>query len=131
VKMRLLLDASFPEPMSAYSQPGIELERWQGQALSDVELLRVASSEGYDAVVFLGRQTLARTELVSEATRSSGSAGSAMVVTHTIDPARAMTHVSSHLRTIRREARSGLILLILSDGVRVLKPADLESVPKS
>jgi hypothetical protein len=112
-EVRLLLDASFPEPSTTYAPAGVRLERWQG-GVSDVDLLRSASTDGYDGVIFLGKQTLARSELLTEVIHSS----CGMIVTYTQDPTRAMTNFLSHLRTIQMELRPGHVLLVLADGVR-------------
>ncbi len=110
--MRLLVDASFPQRVTAPNTAGVHIERWSGIDISDASLVREASAQGYDAVVFLGLETLAEDHVRDEAFKRNIS----IIVTVTDDPITGAMHLACRLRLLARQLRPRDVWVLRSDG---------------
>ena len=52
--MRFLVDSDFPANVAVEAPLGIELMRWSGEAIGDVDLVREAEAGRFEGVVFSG-----------------------------------------------------------------------------
>lgn len=111
---RLLLDSAFPEPTTGYSRPGIVLDRWHHEDLSDTQLVAAADKDGYQAVAFVGPEVLARDEVIDAAIR----AGISLVITTAADPLRAQRDIVVHLPSVGKAAGRGRLVWVTAHGVR-------------
>lgn len=111
--MRLLLDGGFPSWAEAQGTRSVTLAPL-GPFGTDAEVFRSAAEDGCDAVVLLGRESLAN----SEALRAAEEAGIGVVVTHADDPIAATRALSDHLPALAAQAGPGYVVLVLADAVR-------------
>ena len=120
--MKLLLDSSLPRSLTENSTALLEVEDAPGQLgdLSDAEIVHFAADNGFDAVAFLGRDTLASIPVVASAAQD----GVALVITHTDEPVEAERHIAEHFRALEREVGPGRLVLVLRSGLRIY---DLDS----
>jgi hypothetical protein len=97
--MKLLLDSSFPEFGPAQlTTAGWEVERLEESRGSDEAAIQLAAAKGFHAIVFLGRQTLARPEVAAEATERR----IAVVVTTSMHPIDSLAHLRRNLAKMRK-----------------------------
>ncbi len=101
--MRVLLDQAFPTMVAQVSRREFELVRWQGLGLSDLEVLKSASQDGFDAVALLGRASLARPEVISTAIEQL----LAVIVTANVSPVEAVLALGVHAATIQQRLKPG------------------------
>lgn len=85
------------------SRREFELVRWQGLGLSDLEVLKSASQDGFDAVALLGRASLARPEVISTAIEQL----LAVIVTANVSPVEAVLALGVHAATIQQRLKPG------------------------
>lgn len=91
------------------------LDQWTGDVVSDEGLVQYAAAEGYVAVVVMGRNALAREDLLDAAR----AAGIALVITHSDDPVRADEELSSHLKRIGHLVTPGTVIIAQSAAAKV------------
>jgi hypothetical protein len=113
--LKILLDSGFPVSATSHRAPNVVLHLWEGDAVTDAEFVRHAAAGGYAGVVTLGRNSLAREDLLDaiEATRI------ALVVTHSDDPVKAEEELSHHLRRLGRLVGPSAVLVAQVAGVKV------------
>lgn len=122
--MKILLDSAFSRALEDYSRPGIDLHRWSGSDVSDLDLLGQADRDGYQAIVFLGQQVLAR----PAAREAASQLGVTLVVTTSTDPLSAQKHLESHLPALASSIGKGRVVRVTSHGVDVV-PKSNPSMP--
>jgi len=112
--MRLLYDAVLPQSLCLEAPAGFELQRWDGNAVSDQKLVEIAAERGYRALILLGRDSLEQPDLRKVAEQ----AGVALITVVTEHPLEAKQRVLKHLGTIREKMADHNCLIILSAEVR-------------
>lgn len=68
--MRVLVDSTFPASTAGPQTGGHHIERYTGPQLGDAELVALAGSRGFDAVVLLGTDALAGSTLAARGVES-------------------------------------------------------------
>ena len=117
--MRLLFDARLPQSLAfeaaaSADRGAVELVRWSGGDVSDVELLETAAQEGFEGVVLFGRDSLAQAELRAVA----GRVGVAIVAVVADGPYEAKQRMVRNLVALRRALSEHDCLLVLANEVR-------------
>src|SRR5262245_45546032 len=108
-----MLEPSFPErPEVMINSEHIRYTRADG-ASSDAHLVSVASSEEFAGVVFIGRETLGRVDLLDAAKQL----GVAIIATEAHNPVDALDYLRRNEREMRKRVRPGAALLIQSDSI--------------
>ncbi len=111
--MWLLCDAVFTNSLVDEAQ-SLDLQRWNGAAVTDEELVRFVSDQGGRGVLFLARGSLEQPDL-----RCLASAlGVALIAVATDDPIEAKRWIIKNQNALRRLLDSQDCLLILSNEVR-------------
>ncbi len=112
--MRLLYDARFPRSLELEADHEIQLERWTGASITDVELVQKAANDGFAGIVFLDRDSLAQDE-VRAAARDQGIA---LIAVEAGGPIEAKLRVLKNSSRLRRLLSQHDCLLVLANEVR-------------
>lgn len=112
--MRLLYDATLPQSLAHEASAEVEFQRWQGEAASDAEFVRVAGEKECRGVILMGRHSLQQPDLRETATE----AGVALVAVEADNPIKAKERILKNLSALRRELENHDCLLVLANEVR-------------
>lgn len=112
--MRLLYDAVLPQNLSSEAPAGVEFDRWEGDDVSDADLVRISGERGYRSLILWGRESLQQADLWSTARES----GVALVAVEADDPIDAKQRILKNLPAIRRELQDHDCILVLANEVR-------------
>ncbi|MYG94589.1 MAG: hypothetical protein F4138_06320 [Acidimicrobiia bacterium] len=111
--MRFLCDAVFPQTLSSEAPAGVELVRWDGSDVSDVEFVRASGERGYRGVILWGRGSLRQADLRAIARES----GVALVAVEADDPIDAKQRILKNLSGLRRQLDEHDCLIVLANKV--------------
>jgi len=111
--LKILFDSAFSSTVEDFGRPGMELHRWSGSDVSDLELIAQAGRDGYRGVVFLGQQVLAR----PGARDIARNLGVTLVVTTATDPLAAQLHLDSHLGALASAIDHSPTVRVTSHGI--------------
>ncbi|MCY3963115.1 MAG: hypothetical protein OXN79_09440 [bacterium] len=114
--MRLLYDAVLPNSLSQEAPANFELDRWDGEAVSDAELVRASGERGCRGVILWGRDSLQQADLQETAQE----AGVALVAVEADNPIDAKNRILKNLSALHRTLEDNDRLLVLANEVRPL-----------
>lgn len=114
--MRVLLDTGLPASLVEHSIPLLSLSSGANSLIygTDQEVVVRAANEGFEAVAFLGRETLARIELLETVQE----VGIALIVTNSDEPVQASDHFADLMDVIASNVKRRHIVLVLAADVR-------------
>ena len=110
--MKFLADSTFPVLITGPHGRGHHIDRYEGAA-TDLEFANEAHQDGYQGIVFLGRNAFANTELVHHC----GELGLLLVGTTTDEPDAAALAVRSNINAIAARTALGGAVVVRKSGV--------------
>lgn len=112
--MRLLADQGFPASVEQNRSLDVEINRWNAERVSDLELIRECSASGFAGLLLLGVQSL----VSSDFRRLAAQLGLYVGATLEDNPFTASRTIGNLLPILSREGRPGMVHVLLSREVR-------------
>lgn len=120
--MKLLLEPSFPKTeVSLLRGKNWSFVRSEAADKTDAELIVSAAAEGFAAVGFVGRQAIARPELI----RAAIDAKISILVTETGNPLEAIRYLEKNLGRLRKLLPEKRLILLQSNQAVELDPEEM------
>ena len=110
--MKFLADSTFPVSITGSNARGHHIDRYEGAA-TDLEFANAAHQDGYQGIVFLGRNAFANTELVHRCAELR----LLLVGTATNEPDAAALAIRSNIKAMAARTALGGAVVVRKSGL--------------